>query len=557
MKTSRLTVLAIAVLGVSAGAGIGAAASGSVELGFTDGLRFDATGQSTLVIESVEPGGLAAFEGLQPGSTVTNVDGILTTLPGELFAQETAEMTRPEIALWVTPPGQPLPSSQDGLGGQVFQVSWANGRLEGSVLVLLVAALVCAVGALWLVLRRGGAVARRGTGAAVLAASASSLFLLPAYLTLSPLLVLLTSLLVGAAALVAAAAFASLITDPRLRRNALLLSVALASAAVVAGAAASVVGMERGPVSITRWVLASAAVMAPALALARQERDRALREASSGRVGALLRGADVALLATLPAATLAPLAALTSRPFLLPLAAWALVAITLGVALWPIASEVRREAREHELVVDRGESERARIAADIHDDVVQDLSMLVHRLDLAGAADEAATARRAIDRLRDILTDLRPSVLDDLGLASALRSYVGEVEAAAGLTIAVECSGDERLPREVELGLYRIGQEAIANAVRHGRPPIAVRLRTQADRAELEVDDAGPGVGADPLARTASPGHMGFLAMTQRASRLGAALTVADRAGGGTRVRVVWEHRASDLDALRAGVPAG
>lgn len=557
MKTSRLTVLAIAVLGVSAGAGIGAAASGSVDLGFAYGFSTDAAGQSTLVIESVQPGGLAAFEGVQPGSTVTNVDGVLTTLPGDTAAQQTAEMTKPQVVLWVTPPGQPLPTTAEGLGGQVVMVSWANDRLAASYPVLLVAALVFAVAAVWRRRRRGSGVAQRGAAAAILAASASPLFLLPAYLTLSPLLVLLTSVLVGAGGLVAAAAFAWLITDPRLRRNALLASAALAGAAVVIGAAASVAGMERGPVSVARWVLASAVPLLPALALARQERHRALREGSSGRVGALLGVGDVAILATLPAAALAPLAALTSLPFLLPLAAWALVAITLGIALAPIASEAGREAREHELVVDRGESERARIAADIHDDVVQDLSMLVHRLDLAGAADEATTVRRAIDRLRTILADLRPSVLDDLGLASALRSYVSQVEAAAVLTITVECSADGRLPREVELGLYRIGQEAVANAVRHGRPPIVVRLRTQLDRAELEVDDAGPGVGADPLAHPASPGHMGFLAMTQRASRLGAALTVADRAGGGTRVRVVWEHRASDLDALSAWVPAG
>jgi signal transduction histidine kinase len=557
MKTSRLTVLAIAVLGVSAGAGIGAAASGSVDLGFGYGFSTDAAGQSTLVIESVQPGGLAAFEGVQPGSTVTNVDGVLTTLPGDEAAQQTAEMTKPQVVLWVTPPGQPLPTTAEGAGGQVVMVSWANDRLAASYPVLLVAALVFAVGAVWRRRRRGSGVAQRGAAATILAASASPLFLLPAYLTLSPLLVLLTSFLVGVAGLVAAAAFARLITDPRVRRNALLASAALAGAAVVIGAAANVAGMERGPVSIARWVLASAVPLLPALALARQERHRALREGPSGRVGALLRAGDIAILATLSAAALAPLAALTSLPFLLPLAAWALVAITLGIALAPIASEAGREAREHELVVDRGESERARIAADIHDDVVQDLAMLVHRLDLTGAADEATTVRRAIDRLRTILADLRPSVLDDLGLASALRSYVSQVEAAAGLTITVECSDDGRLPREVELGLYRIGQEAVANAVRHGRPPIVVRLRTQPDRAELEVDDAGPGVGADPLARPASPGHMGFLAMTQRASRLGAALTVADRAGGGTRVRVMWEHRASDLDALSAGVPAG
>ena len=61
---------------------------------------------------------------------------------------------------------------------------------------------------------------------------------------------------------------------------------------------------------------------------------------------------------------------------------------------------------------------------------------------------------------------------------------------------------------------------------------------------ELEVEDRGSGVGEDALARPASPGHLGFLTMAQRAAKLGAELTVADRPEGGTRVRVTWLAKA-------------
>jgi signal transduction histidine kinase len=66
-----------------------------------------------------------------------------------------------------------------------------------------------------------------------------------------------------------------------------------------------------------------------------------------------------------------------------------------------------------------------------------------------------------------------------------------------------------------------------------------VRLRAESGSAELEVEDRGSGVGEDALARPASPGHLGFLTMAQRAAKLGAELAVDDRLEGGTRVRVV------------------
>jgi len=356
----------------------------------------------------------------------------------------------------------------------------------------------------------------------------------------------LTSVLVAAAALVAATAYAQLIATPRAQRRAMLGSTILALAAALVGAAAVSVGMERGVVSLLRWALASAVVLVPALVLAAQLRRDAGRVTGSSRLATVLRAGDIAVLATLPAVTLAPLAALTSTPFLQPLIVWfVVVGITRVVAVLPVAREAAREARDRSLVVDEGESERARIAADIHDDVIQDLSMLVHRLDRAGEDDAATTLRGAIDRLRAICADLRLPVIHDLGLAAALEALVGEVRAASGIDIDLHADGDERLPYDVELGLYRIAQEAVANAIKHGRPPITVRLRAESGSAELEIEDRGPGVGEDALARPASPGHLGFLTMAQRAAKLEADLAVTDRPAGGTRVRVVWSGNAA------------
>jgi len=435
--------------------------------------------------------------------------------------------------------------------------TWAVVRLRESVLALITAGVLCLAGLLWLGYRRLARKPALGVDAPLLAAAASPLFLLPAYLTLTPLLVVLTGVLVAAAALVAATAFAKLIATPRARRRALLGSTILALAAALVGAMAAVAGMERGAVSILRWALASAVPLVPALVLAAQLRRDAGRLTGSSRLASVLRAGDTAVLATLPAVAIAPLGALTSTPFLQALVVWvAVVGITRAVAVLPVAREAAREARDRGLVVDEGESERARIAADIHDDVIQDLSMLVHRLDRAGEDDAAATLRGAIDRLRAICADLRLPVIHDLGLAAALEALVGEVRAASGIDIDLRYDGDGRPPYDVELGLYRIAQEAVANALKHGRPPITVRLRAESGRAELEVEDRGSGVGEDALARPASPGHLGYLTMAQRAAKLGAELAVADRPEGGTWVRVVWSGGAASpaAEGARAAV---
>jgi len=566
MSRIRFTPLALAILAASAVAGITAYAGGVVDPGFTYGFSHDDAGSQTLIVAAVRPGGLAWHEGVEPGFIVLSVEPAVIgvglgeqvyTPPGALEAQQAAAAMLPGLVFMAEPGELPSPLPPGYLGSQVFMPTWAVVRLRESVLALITAGVLCLAGLLWLGYRRLARKPALGVDAPLLAAAASPLFLLPAYLTLTPLLVVLTGVLVAAAALVAATAFAKLIATPRARRRALLGSTILALAAALVGAMAAVAGMERGAVSILRWALASAVPLVPALVLAAQLRRDAGRLTGSSRLASVLRAGDMAVLATLPAVALAPLAALTSTPLLQPLVVWvAVVGITRAGAVLPVAREAAREARDRGLVVDEGESERARIAADIHDDVIQDLSMLVHRLDRAGEDEAAATLRGAIDRLRAICADLRLPVIHDLGLAAALEALVGEVRAASGIDIDLRYDGDGRPPYDVELGLYRIAQEAVANALKHGRPPITVRLRAESGRAELEVEDRGSGVGEDALARPASPGHLGYLTMAQRAAKLGAELAVADRPEGGTRVRVVWSGGADSPAAEGARAAA-
>ena len=339
----------------------------------------------------------------------------------------------------------------------------------------------------------------------MICAAATPLFLLPAYLTLNPTAIVLLSAFVAGAALLAAADAANSIKSVALRRTVLLGAVATASAATVVGGMAAFTGMERGIASETRWALASATVLLPGLVAARYLR----RPAVASELGRTINSIEVGVAATLPAFGLMPLAALTDPPFLTPLVAWVLVVVALRVfAIRPMARLAAQTTLEREFIVDDSEAERRRIEGDIHDDVIQDLTMLVHRLDRDGASEPAAVIRRAVGRLRAICADLRLPVLDDLGLGQAVHALVAEVEPSAG-EIRLELEGDSRLPPDIELALFRIAQEGLANAVKHGRPPIVVQLSISSGGAELQIDDAGPGIPADVLTASPAEGHMG------------------------------------------------
>jgi CheY-like chemotaxis protein/two-component sensor histidine kinase len=206
----------------------------------------------------------------------------------------------------------------------------------------------------------------------------------------------------------------------------------------------------------------------------------------------------------------------------------------------PLARLASRAQMQRDLVVAATEAERARLAADIHDDALQELTLLVRRLEATGDEEGAELGRTVAERLRAICGDLRLPILDDLGVGPALDWLVLRIERLAGGEVRLERADGTRPPPDVELAFFRVAQEALANAVKHGQPPIVVRYRATESGASLSVDDAGPGIEPDAGAVAERGGHFGLLNMQQRAEAIGAILDVRRWPGGG--------------DARRAGV---
>jgi two-component system NarL family sensor kinase len=245
-----------------------------------------------------------------------------------------------------------------------------------------------------------------------------------------------------------------------------------------------------------------------------------------------------------------------SDSLLWPIVVWLIVVPIVGrLVLRPLGMVAASAQRQRDLVVAATEAERMRIAADIHDEALQDLTMLVRRLDAAGDTSTADAARDIAERLRAICGDLRLPVLDDLGVGPALEWLCGRLGAGSASVELDRATDESRLPADVELAVFRIAQEALSNAVRHGEPPVVVRYRADADRVELTVEDNGSGIPGGAAELAERTGHMGLMNMTQRAEAVGAALQIGRRSEGGTRVALTWE-RATEPGGAPALAPA-
>jgi signal transduction histidine kinase len=187
------------------------------------------------------------------------------------------------------------------------------------------------------------------------------------------------------------------------------------------------------------------------------------------------------------------------------------------------------------------EAERARIAADLHDDALQELTALVRRLDVAGDTEGAELARGVAERLRAICSDLRLPLLDDLGAGAALEWLVARIEPMAGGPVRLERIDAQRPPSGVELAVFRVAQEALADAVKHGRPPITVRYRVdESGHVSLSIDDLGTGIEPGAAETALAAGRLGMANMQQRAEQIGALLDVRRWPTGGTHVTLEW-----------------
>ncbi|MCL5111171.1 MAG: histidine kinase [Chloroflexi bacterium] len=213
-------------------------------------------------------------------------------------------------------------------------------------------------------------------------------------------------------------------------------------------------------------------------------------------------------------------------------------------------ADLRRYARQ---VVESQEEERLRVSRDLHDETLQELVALAQRIELcAGSLDgdtaaarrqlkEAQTlSRRVLADVRGISQNLRPSILEDLGLVAALGVLVRDLEQQlAGTRVTFELVGEEvRLPRDLELTAFRIAQEALNNVRKHARSAgrVSVALVVEGDGATLVVEDNGPGFDLAARADLLRTGHLGLQGMAERARLFGGELSVLTAPGEGTTI---------------------
>lgn len=193
------------------------------------------------------------------------------------------------------------------------------------------------------------------------------------------------------------------------------------------------------------------------------------------------------------------------------------------------------------------EEERKRIARELHDETSQASAALLLAIEGSGKnlPDEArdqlqrmkAMADRVLDSIHRLIFDLRPSMLDDLGLPSALRFSAESHLEPRGLDLSVEVIGTERrLKPEIETTLYRIGQEAIANIERHAdAQSVKITVEFGNEEVALHVEDDGQGFDPNELERPIKGARgLGLLGMRERAALLGGTFSVRSQPGKGT-----------------------
>lgn len=194
------------------------------------------------------------------------------------------------------------------------------------------------------------------------------------------------------------------------------------------------------------------------------------------------------------------------------------------------------------------EEEKARIAREVHDELGSTLTALKMDLDIVAerwrdAPEPVRQKYAAMDKLVDaavaatrrIVTDLRPSILDDLGLSAALRWQANEFAKHSDVRVHADADEtDHELGRDVALALFRIFQETLTNVARHAKASeVWVKLTATADAFVLQIRDNGVGLSAEDLSKPASHGLRGI---RERAQQVGGDVTVSSQPGSGTTV---------------------
>ncbi|MBI3945708.1 MAG: GAF domain-containing sensor histidine kinase [Armatimonadetes bacterium] len=220
-----------------------------------------------------------------------------------------------------------------------------------------------------------------------------------------------------------------------------------------------------------------------------------------------------------------------------------------------LLEESRLRERQHSELLQRviaaQEEERKRVARELHDHTGQSLTSLIiglRTLDSVQSVEEVRAAIRemrahagqALEELHHLAFELRPSVLDDLGLVAALQRYAEDFGRRTGVRMEVELDPPEgaRLAPAVEIALYRIVQEALTNVAKHAEAKTAsVLLHLRGSSLLLIIEDDGKGFEVPDFAQSEGK-HFGLMGMQERVNLLGGKLTVESSPGSGTTVYV-------------------
>lgn len=229
----------------------------------------------------------------------------------------------------------------------------------------------------------------------------------------------------------------------------------------------------------------------------------------------------------------------------------------LGAALDSAELNRKLQQRSEELarlssrMVQQHEEERRRLSRELHDETAQVFSALKLHLGLVRERVDAAAARdlnramslldQGLQGIRSVTERLRPGVLDELGLAAALRSLVQDFSGRTGIPVEANMAdADRAVAPDVELALYRVLQESLANVMRHSKAShVRVALRLDSDSVTLTVEDDGCGLSEDASwERFLREGRMGLAGMRDRVAALAGTLELGRGSLGGASIVV-------------------
>jgi len=230
----------------------------------------------------------------------------------------------------------------------------------------------------------------------------------------------------------------------------------------------------------------------------------------------------------------------------------------------------QREAMRGELfrrVVAAQEAERQRIARDLHDEMGQSLTAI--GMGLRGLAGKLSPRNKdafetlhkleslttdSLQELQRLISDLRPSHLDDLGLSAALRWYAGKIQEHSTIKVRVDILGEERnLEETAKIAIFRIIQESLNNIIKHAHATHAnIRLRFEDKKVCINVRDNGIGFDLDRIKqRRANRPSLGLAGMEERAALLGGTVSVQSRPSYGTEIEAMipYQHATAGFKA--------